>query len=149
MLMTSKDMKSIFIDCNDQLAPGQGHPPDDPPIFLNRTDRVSDDLPQVLDGYAIALDDHSYMPTNLVAQCPALKHRVPRHQCRELHERRGAGEPRHHRANHQRLWRTAVAEAHRPDVRGRARDVARMDRDVRSASGRRRKAYNCSARRWA
>ena len=35
-----------------------------------------DDLPRVLGDYEIAIDDHSYMPTELVAQCPALKHIV-------------------------------------------------------------------------
>jgi D-3-phosphoglycerate dehydrogenase len=30
----------------------------------------------VLAGYDICVDDHSYMPTELVAQCPALKHIV-------------------------------------------------------------------------
>ncbi len=30
----------------------------------------------MLAGYDICVDDHSYMPTELVAQCPALKHIV-------------------------------------------------------------------------
>src|SRR5512141_1551025 len=71
-------MKTIFIDCNDQLAPVWHKVicPDDPTITVNRTDRVGAELPSVLDGYEIALDDHSYMPTELVAQCPCLKHIV-------------------------------------------------------------------------
>ena len=128
-------MKSIFIDCNDQLAPvwAKVIRPDDPPIFLNRTDRVSDDLPQVLDGYAIALDDHSYMPTNLVAQCPALKHIVflgtgaasymniaeLANRGVTVHTIKGYGD-------------TAVAEHTIALMFAAARDVARMDRDVRS-----------------
>lgn len=71
-------MKSIFIDCNDQLAPvwAKVVRPDDPPITVNLTDRVGDELPQVIGDNEIALDDHSYMPTTLVAQCPRLEHIV-------------------------------------------------------------------------
>ncbi len=127
-------MKSIFIDCNDQLAPVwqrvvRG---DDPPITVNRTDRVGDDLPRVLAGYAIALDDHSYMPTNLVLQCPALKHIVflgtgaasymniaeLKQRGIAVHTIKGYGD-------------TAVAEHTIALMFAAARDVARMDRDVR------------------
>src|SRR5215831_18196921 len=71
-------MKSLFLDCNDQLAPVWERVvrADDPPIDVNRTDRIGDELPRLLAGYAIALDDHSYMPTELVAQCKTLKHIV-------------------------------------------------------------------------
>lgn len=71
-------MKSIFIDCNDQLAPvwAKVIRPDDPAITVHHTDRVGDELPQVIGDNEIALDDHSYMPTSLVAQCPRLKHIV-------------------------------------------------------------------------
>jgi D-3-phosphoglycerate dehydrogenase len=71
-------MKSIFIDCNEQLAPiwARVVRPDDPPITVNLTPRVGDELPRVIGDHEIALDDHSYMPTELVAQCPRLKHIV-------------------------------------------------------------------------
>jgi hypothetical protein len=71
-------MKSIFIDCNDQLAPvwDKVVRPDDPKIDVNRKAFARDELPRILNGYEIALDDHSYMPTDLVAQCPQLKHIV-------------------------------------------------------------------------
>ena len=71
-------MKSIFIDCNDQLGAvwDKVIRPDDPAITVNRTVRVGPELPQVIAGYDIAIDDHSYMPTELVAQCPQLKHVV-------------------------------------------------------------------------
>src|SRR5215510_12001791 len=71
-------MKTIFIDCNQQLAPifQQVHRPDDPPIAVNTAPFAAQDLPRLLDGYAICLDDHSYMPTEVVAQCAALKHIV-------------------------------------------------------------------------
>ena len=71
-------MKALFIDCNDQLAPvwqtvlRAG----DPPIDVNRTAFTADELPRLLDGYDICIDDHSYLPTALAARCAALKHVV-------------------------------------------------------------------------
>jgi D-3-phosphoglycerate dehydrogenase len=128
-------MKALFIDCNDQLAPVWAKivRPDDPPIDVNRTPFARDDLPRVLHGYDIALDDHSYMPTNLVAQCPQLKHIVflgtgaaSYMNLAELKERgiavhtiKGYGD-------------TAVAEHTIALIFAAARDVARMDREVRS-----------------
>ncbi len=71
-------MKTIFLDCNDQLAPVWARVirPDDPAIAVNRQPFAREDLPRVIGGYDIAIDDHSYMPTPLVAQCPELKHIV-------------------------------------------------------------------------
>ena len=71
-------MKSIFIDCNDQLAPvwARVYRSDDPPITVNTKPYARDELPRILAGYDICLDDHSYMPTELVAQCSSLKHVV-------------------------------------------------------------------------
>jgi D-3-phosphoglycerate dehydrogenase len=61
-------MKTIFMDCNDQLAPVWESvlKPDDPKIDVNRKAFAKDDLPSVIRGYDIAIDDHSYMPTPLV-----------------------------------------------------------------------------------
>jgi D-3-phosphoglycerate dehydrogenase len=71
-------MTAIFIDCNQQLEPvfRQVHRPDDPPIVVNTKPFAREELPRVLADHAICLDDHSYMPTELVRQCPALKHIV-------------------------------------------------------------------------
>jgi D-3-phosphoglycerate dehydrogenase len=130
-------MKSIFIDCNDQLAPvwNKVVRPDDPAIAVNRTVRVGAELPQVIAGYDVALDDHSYMPTELVAQCPQLKHIVflgtgaaSYMNIAELKERgvtvhtiKGYGD-------------TAVAEHTIALMFAAAREVARMDRDVRAGT---------------
>jgi D-3-phosphoglycerate dehydrogenase len=107
--------------------------PGDPPIDVNRTPFAREDLPRLLDGYAIALDDHSYMPTELVTQCKALKHIVflgtgaasymniddlKRHGV-HVHTIKGYGD-------------TAVAEHTIALMFAAARDVARMDREVRS-----------------
>lgn len=128
-------MKSIFLDCNDQLFPVWERVvrADDPAIDVNRKAFARDDLPRVLDGYDVALDDHSYMPTELVARCPRLKHivflgtgaasymNVAELSARgvKVHTIKGYGD-------------TAVAEHTVALIFAAARDVARMDREVRS-----------------
>lgn len=130
-------MKSLFLDCNDQLAPvwEKVVRPSDPPIEVNRVPFKREELPRVLNGYDVALDDHSYMPTDLVAQCPQLKHIVflgtgaaSYMNVGELTERgihvhtiKGYGD-------------TAVAEHTIALMFAAARDVARMDREVRGGT---------------
>ena len=128
-------MKTIFLDCNDQLAPVWQSVlrADDPPIDVNCKAFARDELPRVIDGYDIAIDDHSYMPTTLVAQCPELKHivflgtgpasymNVGELEARgiKVHIIKGYGD-------------TAVAEHSIALMVAAARDVARMDREVRA-----------------
>ena len=71
-------MKTIFIDCNDQLDAvfARVYRTDDPPITVNTNPVPAAELPQLLAGYDICLDDHSYMPTEIMAQCPGLRHIV-------------------------------------------------------------------------
>jgi D-3-phosphoglycerate dehydrogenase len=71
-------MRSIFVDCNDQLAPvfARVQRPDDPPITVNTDPFQSSDLPRLLDGYEVCLDDHSYLPTEVMARCRGLEHVV-------------------------------------------------------------------------
>ena len=127
-------MKAIFIDCNDQLAPvwAKVIRPDDPKIDLNRTPFAREDLPRVLGDYTVALDDHSYMPTDLVAQCPALKHVVflgtGAASYMNVDELKGRGVTVHTIKGY---GDTAVAEHTIALMFAAARDVARMDREVR------------------
>ena len=130
-------MKSIFLDCNDQLAPVWARVirPDDPKIDVNMEPFAREELPLVLAGYDIALDDHSYMPTALVAQCPRLKHivflgtgaasymNIDELQYRgvTVHTIKGYGD-------------TAVAEHAIALMLAAARDIARMDREVRAGT---------------
>jgi D-3-phosphoglycerate dehydrogenase len=130
-------MKTIFLDCNDQLAPVWRKiiRPDDPTIDVNMTPFARDDLPRVLSDYEIAIDDHSYMPTELVAQAPHLKHivflgtgpasymNVGEIEARgiKVHIIKGYGD-------------TAVAEHSIALMVAAARDVARMDRDIRAGT---------------
>jgi D-3-phosphoglycerate dehydrogenase / 2-oxoglutarate reductase len=130
-------MKALFLDCNDQLAPVWQRVvrADDPPIDVNRKPFAQAELPRVLNGYDIAIDDHSYMPTPLVDQCGALKHIVflgtgPASYMSladmaarniKVHIIKGYGD-------------TAVAEHSIALLLASCRDVARMDREVRSGT---------------
>ncbi len=71
-------MKSLFVDCNNQLDAvfARVHATDDPPIVLNTEPFQTAELPHLLAGYEICIDDHSYMPTEIIAQCKDLKHIV-------------------------------------------------------------------------
>lgn len=73
-------MKAKFIDCDNDLGAAferMFRPDADHPVEVNRQRRViPEDLPVVLAGVAIAIDDHSYMPTEQIRQCAALRHVV-------------------------------------------------------------------------
>jgi D-3-phosphoglycerate dehydrogenase len=127
-------MKSIFIDCNDQLAPlwGRVIRSDDPKIDVNRKPFKREELPLVLASYDIALDDHSYMPTDLVARCKQLKHIVflgtGAGSYMNVHELKARGITVHTIKGY---GDTAVAEHTIALMWAAARDIARMDREVR------------------
>jgi D-3-phosphoglycerate dehydrogenase len=130
-------MKSLFIDCNDQLASVWERVlrPDDPPIDVNRNPFEKTELPRLLKGYDICIDDHSYMPTDLIAQCAALRHivflgtgpssymNVAELEARgiRVHTIKGYGD-------------TAVAEHAIALMLAASRDVAQMDRLIRSGT---------------
>lgn len=130
-------MKTIFLDCNDQLAPVWERVirADDPPIDVNREAFARNELPLVLAGYDIAIDDHSYMPTELVDRCKQLKHivflgtgpasymNVEEINARgiKVHIIKGYGD-------------TAVAEHSIALMVAAAREVARMDREIRAGT---------------
>jgi len=130
-------MKSLFIDCNDQLAPVWESVvrADDPPIDVNRTPFERAELPRLLQAYDICIDDHSYMPTELVARCGALKHivflgtgassymNVSELEARgvRVHTIKGYGD-------------IAVAEHTIALMLAASRDIARMDRQVRAGT---------------
>ena len=130
-------MKAIFIDCNDQMDEVfvRVQRPDDPPIVINTTPFKPEELPRLLDGYEICLDDHSYMPTDLVAKCSSLKHIVflgtgaaSYMNVEELgrlgvtvHTIKGYGD-------------TAVAEHTLGLMFACARDISGMDRNIRAGT---------------
>lgn len=130
-------MKALFLDCNDQLAPvfAQVRRTDDPPIEVNYEPYDRADIPRLLAGYAICLDDHSYLPTETVKQCRDLRHVVflgtgaaSYMNVAELnalgvtvHTIKGYGD-------------TAVAEHTIALMWAAARDLARMDREIRNGT---------------
>lgn len=72
-------MRAIFVDANPSLAAvtERLHRKDDPPVTINRNpDIKSAELPALLAGTAIAIDDHTPFPTDVVKRCPELRHIV-------------------------------------------------------------------------
>jgi D-3-phosphoglycerate dehydrogenase len=142
-------MKSLFIDCNDQLAPvwQQVVRADDPPIDVNRAAFAPAELPRLLSGYDICIDDHSYLPMAVVERCGGLKHIVflgtgaaSYMDVAELEQRgirvhtiKGYGD-------------TAVAEHAIALMLACCRDVARMDREIRSGVWATREGVQLSGR---
>jgi D-3-phosphoglycerate dehydrogenase len=130
-------MKTIFIDCNPQLGAvwQRVYRPDDPPVTINSTPFEKNELPRVIGDYAVAIDDHSYMPTELVAQSKSLKHIVflgtgaaSYMNVAEIealgitvHTIKGYGD-------------TAVAEQAIALMMAACRDLARMDRGIRAGT---------------
>jgi D-3-phosphoglycerate dehydrogenase / 2-oxoglutarate reductase len=130
-------MKALFLDCNDQLAPvwQKVVRPGDPPIDVNRQSYPQAELPRVLKGYAICIDDHSYLPTDLVERCDALKHVVflgtgPASYM-NLAELAARGIKVHTIRNY---GDTAVAEHTIALLFAACRDIARLDREVRGGT---------------
>jgi D-3-phosphoglycerate dehydrogenase len=130
-------MKSLFLDCNDQLAPVWQRVlrPGDPPIDVNRKPFERTELPALLKGYDICIDDHSYMPTDLVERCAALKHIVflgtgPASYM-SLADMAERGIKVHIIRNY---GDTAVAEHTIALLFASCRDIARMDREVRAGT---------------
>ena len=145
-------MKSIFIDCNNQLAPvfARVRRPDDPPIAVNSDAFQSADLPRLLAGYDVCLDDHSYMPTEVMAQCRGLKHIVflgtGASSYMDVPALNGLGIKVHTIKGYGDI---ALAEHTMALIFACCRDLARMDRAVRGGCGTRSKACNSTARHSA
>ena len=130
-------MKTIFIDCNPELGAvwQRVYRPDDPAVTINTTPFAKNELPRVIGDYDIAIDDHSYMPTDLVRQCKNLKHIVflgtgaasymnvaeLEAAGRKVHTIKGYGD-------------TAVAEQTIALMMAGCRDLARMDRNIRAGT---------------
>jgi D-3-phosphoglycerate dehydrogenase len=130
-------MKTIFIDCNQQLGAvwQRVYRADDPPVTINTAPFEKNELPRVIGDYDICIDDHSYMPTDLVRQCRSLKHivflgtgagsymNVPEIEALgvKVHTVKGYGD-------------TAVAEHAIALMMACCRDLARMDRNIRGGT---------------
>src|SRR6476659_3248004 len=132
-------MKTIFIDCNPQLGAvwQRVYRPDDPAVTINTTPFEKNELPRIIGHHEIAIDDHSYMPTDLVAQCKSLKHIVflgtGAASYMNVSEIEKAGVKVHTIKGY---GDTAVAEQTIALMLAAARDLARMDRNIRGGTWR-------------
>jgi D-3-phosphoglycerate dehydrogenase len=130
-------MKTIFIDCNEQLGEVWKlvYRAEDPPVTINTVPFEKSDLPRVVGDYEVVIDDHSYMPTDLVRQCKRLKHIVflgtGAASYMNAAELEGIGIKVHTIKGY---GDTAVAEQTVALLFACARDLARMDRDIRASA---------------
>ena len=131
-------MRGVFVDANEALAVifGRLAKPGDPAVRIHRDPDVTpEQLPDVLDGAAIAVVDHTALPTDIARQCKGLKHVVflgtgarsymnPEELSQlgiSVHLIRGYGD-------------TAVAEATIALMWASARGIAQMDREMRAGN---------------
>jgi D-3-phosphoglycerate dehydrogenase len=128
----------VFVDANESLAAifERLQKPGDPKVHINRDpDITPDQYPKLLDGAAIAVVDHTALPTEIAKQCKGLKHVVflgtgarsymnPEELSQlgiEVHLIKGYGD-------------TAVAECAIALMWEAARGLARMDRGIRAGN---------------
>jgi D-3-phosphoglycerate dehydrogenase / 2-oxoglutarate reductase len=128
-------LRGVFVDANESLAVilERLTKPGDPELRVHRDpDIAPEQLPNVLDGAAIAIVDHTTLPTAVARNCAGLKHVVflgtgarsymnPEELAElgiEVHLIKGYGD-------------TAVAESTIALMWEAARGIARMDREMR------------------
>ncbi|HEY8333477.1 MAG TPA: NAD(P)-dependent oxidoreductase [Tardiphaga sp.] len=131
-------MRAAFVDASESLAVlvEQQLKAGDPEVIIHRDPDVTpEQLPGVLGDAAIAMIDHTYLPTEIARQCKGLKHVVflgtgarsymnPEELAElgiEVHLIRGYGD-------------TAVAECAIALMWAAARDIALMDRAMRAGN---------------
>jgi D-3-phosphoglycerate dehydrogenase len=128
----------VFVDANESLAVifERLEKSGDPKVRINRDpDITSDQYPKLLDGAAVAIVDHTALPTEVAKKCTGLKHVVflgtgarsymnPEELAAlgiEVHLIKGYGD-------------TAVAECAIALMWEAARGIARMDREMRAGN---------------
>jgi D-3-phosphoglycerate dehydrogenase len=134
-------MKGIFVDAGGELAEvfRRVVRTGDPAIRLNEQPQVApSELPDLLAGFEFVLNDHTFMPADIIARCPSLKHVIflgtgarsymdPEALAKlgvTVHTIKGYGD-------------TAVAEHTIALMWAAARGLARMDRSIRDGQWRR------------
>jgi D-3-phosphoglycerate dehydrogenase len=130
--------RAVFVDANPALASvAQSlHRSDDPGLTIHRNPDIKpDELPGILAGAAIAVIDHTHLPTEIARRCDGLKHVVflgtgPRSYMNPeelaglgitVHIIKGYGD-------------TAVAECAVALMWAAARSLAHMDRGMRAGN---------------
>ena len=131
-------MRGIFVDATEEMAQvfRKVARPDDPEVHVHiAPDVAPDELPGLLAGYQVVLNDHSFMPAAQMRHCQGLRHVVflgtgarsymhPEELAAlgiSVHTIRGYGD-------------TAVAEHAIALMWAAARGLAAMDRGVRAGS---------------
>ncbi len=68
-------MAALFLDCTDDLATAwaEVQRPGDPPVAVNMAPGQPADVPALLAGYDICIDDHTYFDADLLARCRGLR----------------------------------------------------------------------------
>ena len=68
-------MPAIFLDCTDDMAPlWEGvRRPGDPAVAVNMSPGQPADIPALLAGYDVCIDDHSYFDADTLSRCAGLK----------------------------------------------------------------------------
>lgn len=128
-------MPILFLDCPDDMIGlwQRVSRSDDPTIRVNTANGQPHDVPALLGGYDICLNDHTYLNADLLRRCPALRHIVflgtgassfidlaaATSRNIKVHTIKGYGD-------------TSVAEHTIAIAMSAARNVARMDREVRA-----------------
>jgi D-3-phosphoglycerate dehydrogenase / 2-oxoglutarate reductase len=133
--MEPNDMKILFMDCDAQLAVAwaKAYRADDPPIDVNTTVFERDRVPEIVAGYPVCINDHSYFPEPILRRCTALKHIVflgtgaASYVDLAAAERLGIGV-----STIKGYGDTAVAEHTVALMMAAAREVAAMDREIRA-----------------
>ncbi len=132
-------MAAIFLDCTDDMAPlwEDVRRPGDPAVTVNMSPGQPADIPALLTGYDVCIDDHSYFDAATLSRCAGLKRIVflgtgassfidiaAAERCGiAVDTIKGYGD-------------TTVAEHTVALAMAAARSVARMDREVRSGQWR-------------
>ncbi len=68
-------MAAIFLDCTDDMAPlwSSVQQPGDPAVAVNMSPGQPADIPALLAGYDVCIDDHSYFDAATLSRCAGLK----------------------------------------------------------------------------
>jgi D-3-phosphoglycerate dehydrogenase len=130
-------MKTLFIDCDAHLTASWAsvYRPGDPAIDVNTTPFERDATPKVAAGYQIIIDDHTYFPAPILERCTALKHIVYLGTGASSYVDMAAAERLGITVSTIKGYGdTAVAEHAIALMLAAARDVARMDRELRAGA---------------
>jgi D-3-phosphoglycerate dehydrogenase / 2-oxoglutarate reductase len=128
-------MPILFLDCLDQMTRlwNSVLRPEDPLIRVNIANEQPKDVPSLLSGYNICINDHTFFNADLLGRCQTLRHIVflgtgassfidlaaAAGRNINVHTIKGYGD-------------TSVAEHTVALAMSAARNIARMDRDVRA-----------------